>query len=120
MISIPLFLFLFASIEFGRGMMCVQTMEEAARAGCRISVIKSATTSDVEAEVAQVMQLAGIVTYDVAIEPANFTTIDRWEPITVTVSANFDDMSWLPMPGFLGGLSFTGSCVMPKESSPDA
>ena len=118
-VAIPLFLFIFVSIEFGRAMMAQSTMEEAARVGCRVSVIRGATPESVEAEISGLMRMAGIATYTVTIDPVDFTAAEEWEPIAVTVGAEFDDMSWLPVPQVLGGMSFSASCVLPKESSPE-
>ncbi len=119
-VAIPLFLFVFGTVEFGRAMMCRQSMEEAARSGCRASVIQDATAASVEEEVDKIMQIAGIPEYSVEIEPVNFTTIDRWEPITVTVVASYDNMSWLPSPKYLAGMQFRSSCILPKECSIEA
>jgi len=76
-VAIPLFLFIFASIEMGRAFMCVNSMEEAARTGCRAAILKRATEDKVEAEVAEVMDLAGISNHTVEISPDDFTTFDR-------------------------------------------
>ena len=38
-VAIPLFMVVFGSIEFGRAMMSVQTLEEAARSGCRVAIL---------------------------------------------------------------------------------
>lgn len=119
MVAIPLFMFFFASIEFGRAMLALQSMEESARAGCRRAVISGATTEEVEAEVARILQASGIANYNAVIEPAAFAAQDRWKPVTVTVTAGFNDLSWLPAPFFLGDMTFTSSCTLPKESSPD-
>ncbi len=116
-VAIPLFLFVFGTIEFGRAMMCKQSMEEAARSGSRVSVVQGATAQSVEQEVDTIMQLAGILEYSVEIDPVDFTMIDRWEPITVTVIATFDDMSWLPSPRYLADVQFVSSCSLPKECS---
>jgi len=117
-VAVPLFLFIFASIEMGRALMAVQSMEEAARAGCRVAVLKGATTSSVQTEVASIMNMAGIATYTTTITPTSFSSLDRWQPISVTVSASFDDMTWLPTPVYMSSVPFSSSCTLPKESPP--
>jgi len=112
-------MFVFASLEFGRAMLALQSMEESARAGCRAAVVKDATTEEVEAEVARILQASGIAKYNVAIEPTAFGAQQRWKPISLTVTAGFNDMSWLPAPFFLGDMTFSASCTLPKESSPE-
>jgi Flp pilus assembly protein TadG len=117
LVAIPLFLFVFSSIEMGRALMALQSMQEAARGACRTAVVSGATAESVEAEVRQTMQMAGIQRYSVAIEPADFAALDRWEPISVTVTATLADVSWLPAPIYVGDLSFSSSCTLPKEYS---
>lgn len=116
-VAIPLFLFIFASIEFGRAMMARQSMEEAARAGCREAVIRGATTQEVEDQVDEIMQMAGVANYTVTIDPVAFSSLDRWQPISVSVTASFADMTWLPVPMYLGSATFTSSCTLPKEAA---
>ena len=117
-VAVPLFLFIFASVEFGRTMMATQSMEEAARAGCRLAVIKGSTTETVEAEIDTMMSAAGILNYTVEIDPVDFESADRWEPVSVIVSANFEDISWLPTPMYLGGMTLNSSSTLPKEAAP--
>jgi len=121
-VAIPLFLFIFASIEFGRGMMAIESMEEAARCGARQAILGGATTDSVDTEVAGMMSLLGLTDgeYTVEISPSEFSGQERWTPITVTVSASFNDMSWLPLPMYLGDLPLSASCTLPKECAPDS
>jgi Flp pilus assembly protein TadG len=119
-VAIPMFLFVFTSIEMGRAMMALQSMEEAARVGCRTAVVKGATTESVAAEVDEVMRMAGIANYSVAVDPAGFSSLDRWATISVTVTASLNDISWLPAPIFVGNTSFSASCTLPKECSSES
>ncbi|MEZ6078353.1 MAG: Tad domain-containing protein [Pirellulaceae bacterium] len=38
--------------------------------------------------------------------------------MTVRVTASFDSFTWLPVPKFLAGMSYTASCVMPRQAEP--
>ncbi len=116
-VAIPLFLFLVGSFEFARAGMSLQCMEEAARSGCRVAILKDATTAGIESEVDGMLTSAGITEYDVVITPADLSTAERLDSITVTVSAAYEDLSWLPAPVYLDGLSFSASCTFPKEAS---
>jgi Flp pilus assembly protein TadG len=116
LVALPLFMFVFASIEMGRALMNINTLEEGARAGCRAAIVKNATVADIEGEVASILTINGIATYTVDYNPKPLNEIAQWEPITVTVSANFSEMSWLPMPQYLAGRSYTASATMPKET----
>jgi len=114
-----LFLVVFGSIEFCRALMAVQSLEESARAGCRVAILRGATTEEIEAEVDRILAPSGIPkeNYTVQTDPVNIATVGRWSLISVTVVASFDDMSWLPLPGALSGKSYTSSCSLPKEYS---
>ncbi|EMI22468.1 TadE family protein [Rhodopirellula maiorica SM1] len=114
-VAIPMFILLFAAIELGRGMMAVQALEEAARSGCRIAVLKGANEKDVKAEVNQLSDAMGISNTSIEIEPASLNTTPQWAPVTVRVTANFADMTWLPIPRHFSGLSYTAACVLPRE-----
>lgn len=116
MIALPLFMFVFGSIEFGRALMSVQSLEEAARAGCRIAILGGTSPQDVENNVAQILSPAGISDYTVAIVPSPLDAIPRWDPVSVRVTASFADMSWLPAPDYFNGLSYTASSTLPRES----
>jgi Flp pilus assembly protein TadG len=115
-VAIPLFLLVFATIEFGRAMMSVQSLEEAARAGCRAAILRGATGEDVEGEVIRVLGAAGIANYTVSIVPSQLSSATQWSPVSVSVSATFDDMSWLPAPEYFAGITFAGSCTLPREA----
>lgn len=117
LVAIPMFMFVFTSIEFGHAMLVMQSMEEAARTGCRTAVLHGATKESVEAEVDQMMRSSGIPNYSVSIEPATLSTLDQWKPITVTVTVNFAEVSWLPLPSHLSGLTFTANSTLPKEGA---
>jgi hypothetical protein len=117
-VAIPLFVFFFASVEFCRSLMAMNTLEEAAREGCRVAILKGATTANVEEEVEGLMRVAGVVQFDVQIEPATFEQLEQWSPISLTITAPYDEISWLPAPLWLRDTTFSASCTLPKECSP--
>ena len=114
-VSPVLFLVIFASVEFGRALMAVQSLEEAARSGCRVAILRDATNSEIEDEVDRILGPAGINSRTVQVDPSSVVTADRWDPVTVSVTATFDSMSWLPLPRFFEGKSYTAECTLPKE-----
>ncbi len=118
-VAIPLFTFVFAGIEFGRAMLALQTMEEAARTGGRVAILQGASQQKIEDAVKEVLQPAGISTYTIEVTPQNYASLSRWTPITVAISANYSDMSWLPAPRYLSGVTLSASSTFPKECSPD-
>ena len=119
LVAIPLFLIVMGSIEFGRGMMVVQAMEEAARCGCRTATLKGQTATTAKAEVEHLMKLSGVGAYTTAVIPSSVETAEQWSPVTVRVTASFDSFTWLPVPKFLAGMNYTASCIMPREAEPE-
>lgn len=117
--AVPLFLLIFASVEFGRAMMAMQSMEEAARAGCRVAILDGATHDEVETVAQRVLAGAGITSYELSTTPLSIHEAAQWEPVTIDVTASLDDMGWLPMPTFLRGISYTASCTLARETSGD-
>ncbi len=115
-VAIPMFILLFAAVELGRGMMTVQALEEAARSGCRIAVLKGAKAGDVKAEVQQLVVGMGITKHTVEIVPSDPGKLPQWEPVTVRVSANFAEMTWIPIPEYFSGMNYTAACVLPREA----
>ena len=85
LIALPLILFIFASIEFGRAMMAMQTLEESARAGCRTAILGGATIQNVETAVDDALSGSGIRNYTVAVNPTSLESMQRWAPVTVRV-----------------------------------
>ena len=116
-VAVPLFLFIFTSIEFGRAMMAVHSLEEAARIGCRSAILNGATVTSVENRLDEVMSAAGIAQHTVVVNPTQLSAAEQWDPISVQVTASLGDISWLPLPQFVQGVEFTGSCTLPRESS---
>ena len=112
----PLFFgMVFASVEICRALMATQSLEEAARSGCRVAVLKGATASEVDAEVRRILAPAGISKYTMQIQPANIAAEERWTPISLTINTSFANISWLPLPEFFAGKTCTSSCTLPKE-----
>ena len=121
LVAIPMFLFIFATVEFGRTMMALESMEEAARCGAREAILAGATTEKIETEVHDIMSLLGLEDeeYTVEISPANLSAQERWSPVTVTINATFDDVSWLPVPMYLGNVPLSASATLAKECPPE-
>ncbi|MCM2373729.1 pilus assembly protein [Rhodopirellula sp. ICT_H3.1] len=111
-----MFLFLFASIEFGRVQMAIGALEEAARSGCRVATLKNNTAADVKAAIAPIADGYGISKYSVEIKPTVLDSVPQWDPITVRVSASLADVSWLPIPEYFAKKKYTAACVFPREA----
>ena len=110
-----LILLLMGSMQLGRGVMVKHILEEVARAGCRVAVVESSTTSDVEAIVATAMKTAHLTNYTVTVSPNPPTEMGPFEAVTVTITIPYDQVSWVKA-GFLEGRTLEGVCVMPAEA----
>jgi hypothetical protein len=99
--------------------MAMNTLEEAARGGCRAAIIKGATLGSVEDEVEKLLAVAGIANYELQVEPQDFEQQEHWIPLSVSIAAPFAEISWLPAPLWFQEATFTATCTLPKECSPD-
>ena len=113
-VVLPLLLtILFGIIQYGWVFMIRQTLQMAAREGCRLSVLPTTVSpyTNVMTRITEVMAPTGLTTYSVTMThatPAN--------PVeTVQVSVPYADASLLA--GWFGSSEFdlTGSCSMRKE-----
>ena len=84
------FIFVFGIIEMSRLGMVAQLLTDAAREGCRIAILDGKSPLDV-------------------------TTSKLGDWVTVTITVSFSDVSWLPVPRFLGSATLMSSATMSSE-----
>ncbi len=101
-------------IEFGRALMVQQVLINASRVGARQAITTSATASEVETTVEEYADALAVPGVSVAISP-NPTAANPGDPVTVTASVPFSNVSWLASPWFLGGTTLSASSQMRKE-----
>ena len=109
---------LLASVELGRGIQVNHAIQEAAQSACRVYAVKDTTQAQAEAIVATAMSEAGIPEsdYEVTFSPTSKELmVTHLAPVTVTITTNFDDMSWLAG-DYLAGATITGRCTMPAAT----
>jgi Flp pilus assembly protein TadG len=111
-----IFLLVFSCIEFGRMLMVVHGLEAAAREGCRTAISWDSKKKDVQDMVEERLATFGIKKYSLTLDPASPATACQWEPVSVRITAKYKDVSWLPAPRFLSGVTLTGSCTLPQEA----
>jgi Flp pilus assembly protein TadG len=111
-VVLPLLLtILFGIIEYGWVFMVRQSLQTAAREGCRLAVLQTATDAAIEKRVQAVMQPTGLSTYSVTMTHASVGN-----PIeTVEIQVPYNDVSL--MGGFFGthDYNLAGTCSMRKE-----
>jgi Flp pilus assembly protein TadG len=112
------FLLVFGMIEYGRMVMVQQVLTNASREGARRAVLDGATTAEVRDVVDNYLASASInpSAEPTTVSPNPPTDAEFGDPVTVTVSVPFNEVSWLPSPMYLGGKTLTATTVMRRES----
>lgn len=112
-----LFLMIFGMIEFGRLIMVQQIMTNASREGAREAVLDGATSTTVDTHVREYLQGTSIdpngVTVAFNISPQSATAGDA---VTVTLTLDFNDVSWLPGSWFLSNTTMRAQTTMRREA----
>ncbi|HEY2826374.1 MAG TPA: TadE family protein, partial [Pirellulales bacterium] len=104
-------------VESGRMIMVQQVITNAAREGARVGVLDGSTNSDVQTAVKNYLVAAKISTTAVTITPNPNppSSAATGDPVTVTVSIPFKNVSWLPSPLYLGSTTLSAVAVMRRE-----
>jgi Flp pilus assembly protein TadG len=112
-LTIPiLFTMVFASIEFGRAFLILNTAENAAYEGARRGIVPGATAADCQTVARQVIGAVGTQNVTVQVDPA---TIQLNTPeVEVTVSVPVDGNGYM-FPIFLSGRTLVGKCRLTRE-----
>jgi Flp pilus assembly protein TadG len=103
-------------IEFSRLMMVQEILTNAAREGARQAVLNGATTSNATTTVSNYLSGAGISGYTTTVSP-DPSTAEAGTAITVQITIPYSDVTWLPTPIFLGGVTLTATVIMCKETN---
>jgi hypothetical protein len=111
-----IFLLIFAAVEFGRLLMAMHGLEEAAREGCRKAVLANSTATDVQDTVDTRLATFGISGYTLTTDPDPLSNACQFEPVTVKIVVPYTGVSWLPTPRFLNSIQLNASCTLSQES----
>ena len=115
-VSPVLILLLLGMIECGRMIMVQQTITTAAREGARTASIEGNSSDTAKTAVESFLTGAGVRGAKTTVTPSNTASLSHGQPITVTVSVSFKDVSWLPHPFFFGRKTLTSTATMRRES----
>jgi len=110
------FLVVLGIIEFGRMSMVQQVITNAAREGARIAVLDGSTNTKVTNRVNDYLSAGSVNGATVTMTPDPPSTAGFDDPVSVSVSVPFDNVSWLPAPFFLKNKDLTASVVMRRET----
>ena len=113
----PIFILLvFGIIEFGRMVMVQQVITNASREGARLAVLDGSTTSAVNTTVNNYLTSSGITGTTITLSPDPPSSASFGDPVTVTVTVPFSQVSWLPSPMYLGTTDLSATATMRRES----
>lgn len=115
MVAPVMFMMVFLFIEFDRYIFVREAMEEAARSGARTAILKDATLDEVQASIAAILTVTGVDGYSAAVTPELAGSFQQGDMVTVTLSVDYDNVSWLPSMRFLKGKSISVACSLPRE-----
>jgi Flp pilus assembly protein TadG len=102
-------------VEMARLGLVLQLLTSAAREGCRVAVVYGRTQADVQARVNSILHGSGINVGTVNPTPSTWETAPVGMPITVRLSVPYRQVTWLPVPKFLGNLNVTATATLSSE-----
>jgi len=108
-LTVPLvFLFFFASIEFGRVYMIRQTLQNSAYEAARLGLVPG--TSD-----ETIRKAANSMMGAVSVKKPRVSVVQDDQTVTVSVSVDVNDQSWLA-PVFFNGKQLNSTLTLNKDS----
>jgi Flp pilus assembly protein TadG len=117
-VSLAFFTLIAGLVELGRGLMGNYLLTNAARQACRVGVVPSASSNDVTTAANDALARGGITgaTVTVAVNgaPADASTAQAGDRITVTIQVPVGTVTWLPVTRYLKG-SLTGQYTLRRE-----
>lgn len=116
----PVFLLMaLGMIEFGRMVMVQQVITNGSREGARAAVLDGSTGAEVISTVENYLTAAGVPGASATVDPDpdDPSSAGYGEPVSVTVSIPFRQVSWLPAPMFIAGdIALEATAVMRRET----
>ena len=109
-------LLILGMIEIGRAVMVQQILTNASREGTRVGVLDGTSSTDVNTSVDNYLASAGITGANITIDPTEPSSAAYGAPVTVTVTIPFNQVTWVPVPKYLGGRQLTATTVMRRET----
>jgi Flp pilus assembly protein TadG len=111
-----LILLIFGMIEVGRALMVQQVLTNASREGARLAVTGGATAYSVTEAVEDYANSLISAEVSVTITPEYPSLAASGTPVTVEVSIDYTDVSWLPTPSYFEDAVLSASSVMRRET----
>ena len=107
----------FAMIEAARMCIVSQLLTNAAREGCRVAITNGKTSTDVTTRIDASFTAARITPALVTrtLSPSAVDATKSNDPISLTLSVNFNNVNWFPSPFFFKSRTITAQAVMMSE-----
>ena len=119
----PIFIMLvFGMIEFGRAVMVQQVLVNASREGARQAVLDGSSVNEIEDRIDVYLSASGINNENIiySVNGSNVsdpTTESQFgDAVGVEIRVNFNDVSWMPVPQYIGGTVLRASSIMRRET----
>ncbi len=103
-------------MEVGRAVMVKQVMINASREGARMAILPSANSQEVIAQVTSQLSASSINGTTVTINPPSLTNAPAGTAVTVSISVNASQVSWIPNPAFTLNQTISAATTMRRES----
>jgi Flp pilus assembly protein TadG len=103
-------------MEVGRLVMVKQLLVNASREGARLAALPGATAGQVLAQVQTELTGSTISKASVTVTPSELASATAGTPVTVNISVQAKDVSWIPNPVFSLTQTLTASTTMRRES----
>ena len=109
------FLLVVGIIEFGRAMSVQSLLANAAQRGARAGVLDGAKTSDVSSAVDTFLASGGISGATTTVTPDPPSSAYAGQDVSVSVSINFSQVTWMPTPWFLKTTPLKATAILQRE-----
>jgi Flp pilus assembly protein TadG len=103
-------------MEVGRAVMVKQVMINASREGARMAILPSTNSEDVIAQVQSQLAASSINGTTVTLNPPSLANAAAGTPVTVSISVNANQVSWVPNPAFTLNRTISAATTMRRES----
>jgi Flp pilus assembly protein TadG len=114
-----LFVLILGIIEFGRAMMVLEMLNNAARNGVRVGCLSGSANTDVASAVTSALSGGGFSgstnTIKVNGTVADVNTAVAGDSVTVIVQVPYNNVTWLPTSMFLAGRTLGSNVTMRHE-----
>ena len=104
-------------LDAGRAIMVEHLLTNAARDGARSAILEGTSAEQIRTELTEYLALSSVPGATVVITPADLTTADIGDPVSVTCRVPYDTVGWLPASFYFQGIELEATVVMRRETT---